>query len=83
METRETMFRENEKVQKEIFNVTVATKNVIDIYIYISNGRLGAQPYFDGAQRIKNDRYRKRQETSCHREPEEGQNTANEEKSYI
>jgi len=32
METRETMFRENEKVQKEIFNVTVATKNVADIY---------------------------------------------------
>lgn len=31
METRETMFRENEKAQKEIFNVTVATKNVIDI----------------------------------------------------
>lgn len=26
------MFRENEKVQKEMFNVTVATKNVVDIY---------------------------------------------------
>jgi len=26
------MFFENEKVQKEIFNVTVATKNVVDIY---------------------------------------------------
>jgi len=50
--------------------------------IYISNGRLGAQTHFDGAQRIKNDRYRKRQKTSCLCEPVEGRNTANEGKSY-
>jgi len=51
--------------------------------LYISNGRLDVQTHFDGAQRIKNDRYRKREETSCLCEPAEGQNTAKEEKSYI